>query len=101
MQHQCSTPPHLTFVFLPYTSLFRSCLWTRWLPRWERRPSSPPDIPDDRRRACLSPPLRRSADGPGTSGSAPSCPRPRTRSEEHTYELQSIRNLVCLLLLVI
>src|ERR1039458_10691577 len=29
----------------------------------------------------------------------PGCPRPRPRSEEHTSELQSLRHLVCRLLL--
>src|SRR5438046_5767873 len=73
-------PPRSTLF--PYTTLFRS-------PRTPSasRPSSGP---------TRSPPPR----APPTRPSAPpSWPTPRTRSEEHTSELQSLTNLVCRLLL--
>src|SRR5437899_6403856 len=62
-------PPRSTLF--PYTTLFRS---------------TPPCI--RRRRAVPTPPNPR----------APTAPR-RRRSEEHTSELQSLRHLVCRLLL--
>src|SRR4051812_49953048 len=69
-------PP--TPALFPYTTLFRSPL----APAGERRP------PDEHR---VGPPARgRLPDLPG---------RPRTRSEEHTSELQSHVNIVCRLLL--
>src|SRR5258705_9882789 len=69
-------PPRSTLF--PYTTLFRSrCPW--------RRPW---------RESGAAPPHRRTA-------AAPIAPRSgqRLRSEEHTSELQSLRHLVCRLLL--
>src|SRR2546425_1350428 len=72
-------PPRSTLF--PYTTLFRSAV-----SRVNRAP--PPAIP-----------MRR---GAGRRTSARTCARrrlPRTRSEEHTSELQSLAYLVCRLLL--
>src|SRR5438093_9109990 len=63
-------PPRSTLF--PYTTLFRSC-------------------------PCPGRSPRRAPDGPPSSGSPRRCPR--SRSEEHTSELQSLTNLVCRLLL--
>src|SRR5947199_10650592 len=67
-------------TLFPYTTLFRSCNRTRWsasfwIARWRWRS----DCWASSRRA------------------APICPS--IRSEEHTSELQSLRHLVCRLLL--
>src|SRR5690349_23670449 len=62
-------PPRSTLF--PYTTLFRSAPCRRRTPR----------------RACSAAPARRSS------------ARRRSRSEEHTSELQSRRDLVCRLLL--
>src|SRR5262249_61407211 len=82
-------PPPTPTLF-PYTTLFRSresgsrpwigCTTSRT--RKRRSPASPG-------RAC---PTRKSA-------LSCSCRRGRSRSEEHTSELQSLTNLVCRLLL--
>src|SRR5437899_10006935 len=71
-------PPRSTLF--PYTTLFRSHWWSSWWP------------------SCWNPRIL---------GLATSAPRPRhrwlegwrIRSEEHTSELQSLRHLVCRLLL--
>src|SRR5438045_5773845 len=70
-------PPPISTLF-PYTTLFRS------LPR--SRLSSATKIP-------LAPPLM-TPPAPG-----PTQFQPMVRSEEHTSELQSLRHLVCRLLL--
>src|SRR5258705_1872600 len=81
-------PPRSTLF--PYTTLFRSrpsiarsCVSTCGArDRWGSRDPPPP--------------------GPapsGAAGSDPACGRPGRRSEEHTSELQSLRHLVCRLLL--
>src|SRR2546422_7262594 len=64
-------PPRSTLF--PYTTLFRSHLRSR---------------PPPRRRQCSS-----------CTSSRPKRPTPRSRSEEHTSELQSRLHLVCRLLL--
>src|SRR5690349_23799790 len=78
-------PP--TSTLFPYTTLFRSPRTSPW---WPRRPCPPPTGRSSPRRPPASWP-----------GSAPSCTRrsPASRSEEHTSELQSRRDLVCRLLL--
>src|SRR2546425_5764332 len=79
-------PPRSTLF--PYTTLFRSCL------KWAVRPdagSFPRDhhVPATESRRC-----------PGTRvASRPPAYPFRTRSEEHTSELQSLAYLVCRLLL--
>src|SRR5256886_11238178 len=70
-------PPRSTLF--PYTTLFRSRS-----DRSRMRPSAP-DV--GQRREHVG--------GPEAAG----CPLPRSRSEEHTSELQSQSNLVCRLLL--
>src|SRR2546430_10369552 len=69
-------PPRSTLF--PYTTLFRSS-WRRSRGRASRRGAP------------------RAASAPGPRGSA--SPDRRSRSEEHTSELQSQSNLVCRLLL--
>src|SRR5436853_5463836 len=81
-------PP--TSTLFPYTTLFRSM---HVPPRVPLRPPLP-----------LPPPSPPSLPLPSSSGPRPvrSCSRPRphsSRSEEHTSELQSLRHLVCRLLL--
>src|SRR5436853_2074209 len=73
-------PPRSTLF--PYTTLFRS----------RRRP----------RRWAPGGCARRRAAGPAQPAGAPAQPAqalPASRSEEHTSELQSLRHLVCRLLL--
>src|SRR3712207_6865362 len=75
-------PPRSTLF--PYTTLFRS--------------SSA--APSASRSSGSSPAASSSAAPPPAASSAPiSSPTPRTRSEEHTSELQSRQYLVCRLLL--
>src|SRR2546425_8821105 len=71
-------PPRSTLF--PYTTLFRS--------RRSRLGRAPTSVPRSRRRQ-----LPRAFGGGGDLG------RRRTRSEEHTSELQSLAYLVCRLLL--
>src|SRR2546426_3187762 len=72
-------PPRSTLF--PYTTLFRSHHWTSFrVPPRRARPTTHPKAPGPRRRSAMS----------GIN---------RTRSEEHTSELQSPCNLVCRLLL--
>src|SRR5258706_10587843 len=71
-------PPRSTLF--PYTTLFRS-----------RRLPAPQDTERPSRLRCLS------ASAPGRASTSRG--RRRSRSEEHTSELQSLTNLVCRLLL--
>src|SRR5205814_8090644 len=94
------TPPPPSPTLFPYTTLFRSparpLLWS--LTRWERR-----------RQRHLPPSLRRGTRSPRLQGRADTSQQWRRRSssrsttdrrsEEHTSELQSLRHLVCRLLL--
>src|SRR5438045_8393631 len=75
-------PPRSTLF--PYTTLFRSP--ARRAARLDRRPRRPGRAPG------LRQPPRRPA-------SVHRAPLPAPRSEEHTSELQSLRHLVCRLLL--
>src|SRR5262245_66216524 len=70
-------PPPRSTLF-PYTTLFRS-----WIHEWNR----------------LAPSARRSPSASGRRGFGCRRAPPRSRSEEHTSELQSLRHLVCRLLL--
>src|SRR5438045_7287771 len=72
---------HPSPLAFPYTTLFRSPVC---------RPGCPPDGPSEclRPSECWGPEIP----GPGT-------PMDANRSEEHTSELQSLRHLVCRLLL--
>src|SRR5262245_65328933 len=80
-------PPPTSTLF-PYTTLFRS---RRPRPRLRAGARA---RPEERRSRRFLPPLRgRDGSAPGHRG------RPRLRSEEHTSELQSLRHLVCRLLL--
>src|SRR5204862_690678 len=74
----------------PYTTLFRSHLGLARRPARRRAHASRPipSVPHGRRPVCLGGPSRRCAH----------C-IPSRRSEEHTSELQSRRDLVCRLLL--
>src|SRR5262245_65170491 len=80
-------------TIFPYTTLFRSPASESAVPRRRRRTARQARRP---RRAKAAPPaLDRAApdrDGPTTRGRGRS-------SEEHTSELQSLRHLVCRLLL--
>src|SRR2546430_6024753 len=78
-------PPRSTLF--PYTTLFRS------LPS-VRTPGPPRRCPAGR-SSCR----RAAAPGRGASGAVGRARPRRTRSEEHTSELQSQSNLVCRLLL--
>src|SRR5256886_9700232 len=88
-------PPRSTLF--PYTTLFRSSSWPS--PGGSRRSA--------RRRASTSRPATRrssscsSYSSPRRSGACSQASRwpPRSRSEEHTSELQSQSNIVCRLLL--
>src|SRR5262245_63560453 len=75
------SPPRSTLF--PYTTLFRSAA--------ARQPSRPgrrrPPTQVCRRSTCVRSPIRRDRRSP------------TSRSEEHTSELQSLRHLVCRLLL--
>src|SRR5258705_937321 len=79
-------PPRSTLF--PYTTLFRSGRWLRGShcpnsSRTENTRSFARDFSSSRRR----------------SGCSPSATSSDSRSEEHTSELQSLRHLVCRLLL--
>src|SRR5690349_23125106 len=74
-------PPRSTLF--PYTTLFRS-------------PLRPPSGSTHRTRSATS---RTAASCTASSGICAPAPRPAARSEEHTSELQSRRDLVCRLLL--
>src|SRR5438874_9968440 len=76
-------PP--TSTLFPYTTLFRSTTATASIRRWRSMSSSAlPATPS-------TPPPTAGISAPARSGA--------TRSEEHTSELQSRRDLVCRLLL--
>src|SRR5262245_64399537 len=88
-------PPPRSPLF-PYTTLFRSTS------SWPERPHRPRSTVDSGSVAHLED-LDRHATAP-TFGhcsriSPPGRPTPQCRSEEHTSELQSLRHLVCRLLL--
>src|SRR5437899_4177155 len=79
-------PPPRSTLF-PYTTLFRSSSYLRQTERC----ATPVGGPARRRRRCAS---RRGAPDRAADRVAPA-----PRSEEHTSELQSLRHLVCRLLL--
>src|SRR5258705_9827204 len=84
-------PPRSTLF--PYTTLFRSAepRCTAWLPG--QRPGPDERIGDG------SPPGLAWRRGRGGGGCAARCVAGGARSEEHTSELQSLKHLVCRLLL--
>src|SRR5205814_8098613 len=86
-------PPPSSTLF-PYTTLFRS---TPSRPRWWRGAVHRPPSPRVRSRGCSR--NRRSAARPSCSALRAGSSRAPSRSEEHTSELQSLRHLVCRLLL--
>src|SRR5205814_9501706 len=89
-------PPRSTLF--PYTTLFRSEEGGRQPPLCVRRRICPgPDAQRGPARRAVAR-ARRCAEPDGSS-SAASAQRRRRRSEEHTSELQSLRHLVCRLLL--
>src|SRR3712207_8791186 len=86
-------PPRSTLF--PYTTLFRSCDLHR---RQEREQRAAYD--DERERQDAPAVLARLAEvAPNGEEGEHYEPRPHTRSEEHTSELQSRQYLVCRLLL--
>src|SRR5690349_22723971 len=92
-------PPPRSTLF-PYTTLFRS---DRPDARDLAAPAAPSPGGSGRERAAGGPPehrLARHDDGAARRGAPARPPRgPGPRSEEHTSELQSRRDLVCRLLL--
>src|SRR5258706_3447066 len=87
-------PPRSTLF--PYTTLFRSpCTATRSKP--SRCRTTAPRWRACRARSCSTPSRR--CRTPTTITSVAIRSRARSRSEEHTSELQSLTNLVCRLLL--
>src|SRR2546427_9342893 len=90
-------PPRSTLF--PYTTLFRSSRGFSRGPTWG---CGPPTIARPPRRSGSSPPAAPRGAGwrsPRPLAIAPPSASVRTRSEEHTSELQSQSNLVCRLLL--
>src|SRR5262245_64381575 len=83
-------PPRSTLF--PYTTLFRS---PRSAPAWRERSAAS----DNRRRLSRTGRRRHRRRRPGTPRPPSPSPRLAPRSEEHTSELQSLRHLVCRLLL--
>src|SRR5205814_9049587 len=97
-------PPPPRPPLFPYTTLFRS-RWPRTTERTGARLASPPSRPEPRSTDFVRPPPgpERPARAPTNCGRSTSRstrePRVPLRSEEHTSELQSLRHLVCRLLL--
>src|SRR5690349_23729724 len=90
-------PPRSTLF--PYTTLFRSSATSRPCRARGRRSSLPEsEAKRSRSRAPPSPPRIR-CPPPRPCPLRRACRFPRPRSEEHTSELQSRRDLVCRLLL--
>src|SRR5437899_9625718 len=96
MFYQISPPPSKNLF--PYTTLFRSrtpCAASRWTAPRSPTPSARRERPASRRRSRAACPCTCPPAWPGERARRPG---PR-RSEEHTSELQSLRHLVCRLLL--
>src|SRR5205814_7182014 len=95
-------PPHPPPTLFPYTTLFRSapaapaCRARRSVGQPDPLLSKPPPRPLSRRRWRRH--ARRAGRRPGRSPCRPGS-EGHSRSEEHTSELQSLRHLVCRLLL--
>src|SRR5258705_5722902 len=83
-------PPRSTLF--PYTTLFRS---SQWLAGGSAHGNSTSVAGTAATRRSILPPITEHTTGTPTTSLSPS----RTRSEEHTSELQSLRHLVCRLLL--
>src|SRR5205814_10588139 len=98
----CATPPPPPpSPLFPYTTLFRSADRLPWRRRGLGSRCGAPSSPRKPRVPQGSDPWR--AEKAGRFGRCPlraeRCARKRRRSEEHTSELQSLRHLVCRLLL--
>src|SRR5437899_2137269 len=94
------------FSLFPYTTLFRSGGAGRVAGAADRQPAVPEGVPDRPGRVAVAQPVpaAETADPEGrlrhqTCASAGARPLKNIRSEEHTSELQSLRHLVCRLLL--
>src|SRR5262245_39301821 len=84
--HSVQERPHRGSTLFPYTTLFRSA-WPKW---WTRFAANATTQPVSLHSHRILPPRRPSA----------ACLALKDRrSEEHTSELQSLRHLVCRLLL--
>src|SRR5690349_24220284 len=81
-------PPPPRSTLFPYTTLFRSCL-----------PPGPPQAPSGTAPRSPSPGRGPAPPSPAPRRGGPVAPPAAPRSEEHTSELQSRRDLVCRLLL--
>src|SRR5688572_32398889 len=90
-------PPRSTLF--PYTTLFRSCSSTPATPAPSCARSPGPRSSCARSTSPAAPRSRGAASSTWSTRSEPRSSRPRSRSEEHTSELQSQSNLVCRLLL--
>src|SRR5436853_4818142 len=84
-------PPR--FTLFPYTTLFRSVCWPPGVPCAEYTPHLRQRLPGC--RSCSSATLKPCS----LHSRRLRNPRSGSRSEEHTSELQSLRHLVCRLLL--
>src|SRR5262249_60077990 len=90
-------PPHSTFF--PYTTLFRSLVYSYSAQVWAQDAATPPGQTNAPAPANLPPaPASRQQQFVLRDYSKPRRAFPN-RSEEHTSELQSLTNLVCRLLL--
>src|SRR5205823_12537910 len=91
--------PHPTPTLFPYTTLFRSAASRTQTAGRNPGVRFPPDL--ERRHPTGKPSAWAVPRDDGQPRSRPSgrCGRTRTRSEEHTSELQSLAYLVCRLLL--
>src|SRR5947199_8111052 len=85
------TRPPISSPLFPYTTLFRSHILV------SRAPARDADGPDDRDAVVDHETAGRGEQAPPMSDDE--AHRGRLRSEEHTSELQSLRHLVCRLLL--
>src|SRR5204863_7460096 len=99
-----TTPPPPRSTLFPYTTLFRSAGKSKTVriaaaPRRRKARSGVPQRPIDHRARSESLPDRFDAPAPGYARRVTPLRALRRRSEEHTSELQSRRELVCRLLL--
>src|SRR5690349_22486107 len=93
---------HPTSTLFPYTTLFRSAVSREWVDDLKPAFRNGPDIRDKRwvmRCDCWHPDHGRDEKGRANRCRTEGQPSADQRSEEHTSELQSRRDLVCRLLL--
>src|SRR5438045_6759257 len=86
-----------TSTLFPYTTLFRSMITTP--PQLWLTSATPPSALARRLSPALTKPPTRAATAPPARRRLLCMTPSRQRSEEHTSELQSLRHLVCRLLL--